>query len=293
MILRVICGTRVIFLANLWENSKMLTNSILFDRFLLVLLLHLTSVELALAQLPQLDSQQKQWLGERVFENECLAVESCLTSWNPGEEFPSLGVGHFIWFQANQTTQFVESFPQLLNFYEAQGYAMPDWIAVLTERDSPWRNRTHFYQEINSAQMNDLRQFLANSKPVQIEFIIQRLYDSLPKLIAATAPSQRQQIESSFYQLAYTSPPYGIYALMDYVHFKGEGTTEKERYQGQGWGLLQVLEKMQAGAEDPIVEFVTAAERVLRRRVNNAPSDRAEQRWLAGWNNRLQTYLPD
>ena len=29
---------------------------------------------------------------------------------------------------------------------------------------------------------------------------------------------------------------------MDYVNFKGEGVSSSERYRGQGWGLLQVLE---------------------------------------------------
>ena len=36
----------------------------------------------------------------------------------------------------------------------------------------------------------------------------------------------------------------GCYALVDYVNFKGEGVLATERYAGQGWGLLQVLEGM-------------------------------------------------
>jgi len=39
-------------------------------------------------------------IGLRVFENECGAGEACLTSWNKGEEFASLGIGHFIWYPA-------------------------------------------------------------------------------------------------------------------------------------------------------------------------------------------------
>ena len=145
--------------------------------------------------------------------------------------------------------------------------------------------------------MNELRQFLSDSKSVQVEFIVQRLYDSLPRLLAAAAPTQRQQIELSFYELAFSSPPYGIYALIDYVHLKGEGNVENERYQGQGWGLLQVLEQALEqtydDSEQPLASFVAAAEQVLSQRVGNAPVDRDEQRWLRGWTNRLQTYLPD
>ena len=284
-------------MANLWENCKMPAISTNFNRFFFILLLHLTSVGVAQAQLPELDSRATQWIEDRVFENECRSDYACLTSWNEGEGFPSLGIGHFIWFQAGQAAEFVESFPQLLEFYQAQGYAIPGWIAALPERDSPWRSRAHFYQEIDSAEMNDLRQFLSDSKSVQVEFIIQRLYDSLPKLLAAAAPVQRQQIESRFYALANSSLPYGIYALIDYVHFKGEGTAENERYQGQGWGLLQVLEQvleqMNDDPEEPLASFVAAAEQVLSQRVDNAPADWDEQRWLRGWTNRLQTYLPD
>ena len=38
--------------------------------------------------------------------------------------------------------------------------------------------------------------------------------------------------------------------------------------------------------------YTEAASRVLARRVENAPDERNETRWLTGWNNRLETYLP-
>ena len=38
------------------------------------------------------------------------------------------------------------------------------------------------------------------------------------------------------------------------------------------------------------VAFADAATRVLERRVANAPSDRREERWLAGWVRRIETY---
>jgi len=31
---------------------------------------------------------------------------------------------------------------------------------------------------------------------------------------------------------------------------------------------------------------------VLDRRISNAPAERRESRWRAGWHNRLQSYLP-
>ncbi len=45
--------------------------------------------------------------------------------------------------------------------------------------------------------------------------------------------------------------PNGVYALVDYVNFKGEGTLATERYQDHGWGLLQVLEGMKGRSFHP------------------------------------------
>ena len=32
------------------------------------------------------------------------------------EDFPSLGIGHFIWYRADQQSTFEETFPQLIEF---------------------------------------------------------------------------------------------------------------------------------------------------------------------------------
>ena len=82
-----------------------------------------------------------------------------------------------------------------------------------------------------------------------------------------------------------------LYALIDYLHFKGSGLSEQEQYRQQGWGLKQVLLTMNPNEPDALFAFVSAASNVLSTRVANAPPQRNEQRWLAGWQNRLQTYL--
>jgi hypothetical protein len=81
----------------------------------------------------------------------------------------------------------------------------------------------------------------------------------------------------------------GCYALIDYVNFKGEGILSTERYQGHGWGLLQVLEHMSDDGS-ATQSFAAAAAAVLRERVRNAPPERHEARWLPGWLNRVATY---
>lgn len=240
--------------------------------------------------LPTLSREESSWIGERIFANECNLKTACLTSWNTGEDFPSLGIGHFIWYRENQREVFVESFPQLLDFYDAQSVALPAWITGLEQRDSPWQTREEFLADFENPRMRELRNFLDATRHVQVDFIIRRMHASLPTLIAASArPLEVQQL---FQEISRSDSPLGMYALIDYINFKGEGTSTAERYLGQGWGLLQVLEHILDTREPgPLMpQFTRAASTILTRRVDNSPPERGEQRWLAGWNNRVATY---
>jgi len=54
-----------------------------------------------------------------------------LTSWNKGEDFASLGIGHFIWYPksvSESEKQFDESFPKLLTWMQDKGVEMPLWL---------------------------------------------------------------------------------------------------------------------------------------------------------------------
>jgi hypothetical protein len=77
------------------------------------------------------------------------------------------------------------------------------------------------------------------------------------------------------------------------VNFKGEGVLATERYAGQGWGLLQVLEGMSQESSGPeaVKNFAESAKKVLTTRVRNSPPARNESRWLPGWLNRINTYV--
>jgi hypothetical protein len=274
------------------KQAKMSAISIGFNRFLLLLLLQTAVIPAAWGQLPQLNPQQMDWLGDRVFANECNRKFSCLTSWNEGEDFPSLGIGHFIWYKQQQNERFEETFPNLLAFYKKHGYELPSWLEALENSDAPWQNREQFLADLDSQRMRQLRDFLGSTTELQVLFIVERLHGSTADLFRGLEPPVRRAVETSFYEVANSQTPYGMYALIDYVHFKGTGISASERYQGEGWGLLQVLLELQGSAAN-LNDFVTAATRVLERRVANAPIQRKEQRWIAGWTNRLQTYLPN
>lgn len=243
-------------------------------------------------RMPALSARQADWVADQIFHNECNRQLACLTSWNVGEDFPSLGIGHFIWYRQGQQERFVESFPELLGYYVARGVDLPDWLAGLPGWSSPWPDRDAFLADADSVRMQDLREFLSDTRAIQADFIVRRLERSLPALMVAS--EQPEAIAGMFYRVANSEVPHGMYALIDYVNFKGEGTAVSERYQGQGWGLLQVLEVMLAAPQaGPVLpQFAAAAQQVLARRIGNAPPERGEERWRQGWHNRTLTYVP-
>ena len=228
-------------------------------------------------------------IGKKIWQNECNGTIAGLTSWNTGEDFASLGIGHFIWYPRGRRGPFEESFPNLVSFISKRGAKLPALLLGTGEKPCPWNSRTEFLRAQHSTEMNQLRSFLVDTIDLQAEFLIARLESSLPKMLAEAAPSDRANIQEQFERLTRTSQ--GCYAIVDYVNFKGEGVLHTERYQGQGWGLLQVLEAMHgtsdAGAVD---EFARAARAVLTQRVQNSPADRHESRWLSGWIRRVNSY---
>ncbi len=229
-------------------------------------------------------------IGKRVWQNECNGTVAGLTSWNQGEDFASLGIGHFIWYPKGRRGPFEESFPKVVSFISSRGAKLP---AVLLDAGAgnacPWNSRAEFVRAQHSVEMNQLRRFLADTIDLQAEFLVARLEAALPKMLAEAAPTDRLNVQQQIERL--TKTPQGCYALVDYVNFKGEGVLHSERYQGQGWGLLQVLEAMHGNSEaEAADEFARAATAVLTRRVHNSPPERHESQWLTGWLRRVNSY---
>ena len=230
-----------------------------------------------------------QKIGKKIWQNECNGTISGLTAWNQGEDFASLGIGHFIWYPKGLRGPFEESFPKVVSFISKRGAKLPTLLLRGVEQPCPWNSRAEFLRAQHTVEMNQLRQFLVDTIDLQAEFLIARLESALPKMLAEAAPADRANVQQQFERLART--PHGCYALVDYVNFKGEGVLHTERYQGQGWGLLQVLESMHGASDAAAVdEFSSAAKAILTRRVHNAPAQRHESRWLTGWIRRVNSY---
>ena len=230
-------------------------------------------------------------IGKKIWQNECNGTVAGLTSWNEGENFASLGIGHFIWYPKGQRGPFEESFPKLISFISNRGAKLPNLLLGAGELPCPWNSRAEFLRNQQTSEMNELRQFLADTVDLQAEFLVSRLGNALPKMLDEAAPAERQNVQQQFERVA--STPQGCYALVDYVNFKGEGVLHTERYRGKGWGLLQVLEGMRANGTSALNEFSHSAAAILKRRVQNSPPERNEARWLSGWLNRVHSYSRD
>lgn len=229
-------------------------------------------------------------IGEKIFKNEAAGKKENLVYWNEGENFPSLGIGHFIWYKQGEPGIFEESFPQLVEFLKSKNVKLPKIMAE--NKYSPWKDRQELInlktKKIPDTDIEELTNFLYENKDLQIMFIFKRLESSLEKMLAVS--NDRENVRKQFYRVA--SSPNGLYPLIDYVNFKGEGTNPKERYNGQGWGLLQVLENMKGTetGKSALTEFSNSAKFVLQRRVNNSDPSKNEKKWLQGWLNRCNTY---
>ena len=223
-------------------------------------------------------------IGKKIWQNEGRGAYENLIVWNNSENFPSLGIGHFIWYPEGEDQRYEETFPNLIK-HISKTRDIPHWLQ--SQQFPPWKSRDEFLENSDSDFSRKLRRFLQDTTAEQTQFIIARLEAALPKILKNIKSGfVRESVRRNFYQVSMQKN--GVYALVDYVNFKGEGISPKERYNNQGWGLLQVLRNMDHNEENPLKAFVRSADQRLTRRVANAPAD--ESQWLPIWRRRLQTY---
>ena len=171
-----------------------------------------------------LSHQEAMRIGRKIWQNECGGSVAGLTSWNAGENFASLGIGHFIWYPAGARGPFEESFPIFVRYASQRGAKLPELLLGKASAACPWNSRAEFLAAESSPQMKNLRTFLTDTIDLQADFLVERLRSALPKMLAAAPAGERAKIEQRFNQLA--NRAHGCYALIDYVNFKGEGVLE-------------------------------------------------------------------
>ena len=242
-----------------------------------------------------LSKAQANYIAKKVWQNEGAGLDKYLVHWNDGEDFASVGIGHFIWFSKGHTERFREVFPMVVAFMEKKSVKMPSWLNSKTPL--PWKTKTEFYaaKKAKSKKHTELFSFLKSTMSYQAEFMAQRLSQALPQMLESIDDTKREAlVKKRFYEVMQNKDgsinERGLYVLLDYTNFKGEGTLKSERYKGQGWGLLQVLEHMNPKEINKQKAFAESAKVMLSRRIKNSPPARGEERWRKGWNVRLQTY---
>lgn len=222
----------------------------------------------------EISSQAANEIGIKIWKNECGGTVDGLVFWNPKEECLSLGIGHFIWYPSSTPQKFDAMFDQYLVFLKDKKIPIP------FSRFS-WKTRQEFLAA--TQEVASLKKWLAETIEFQTEFIIIRLDSSLLKIQKNAKVDEKSHLKSIIDAL--TSKEDSLFALIDYLNFKGEGLSLNERYQGKGWGLYQVLMGMDAPT---LKSFKLSAIARLKERVMHAPKD--ESRWLNGWENRINRY---
>jgi len=262
-------------------------------RILLLSLLWLSTLFSSSIQLSQRDAL---YVAKKVWQNEGAGQDKYLVWWNKGEDFASVGIGHFIWFPKGHTEKFREVFPMVVAFMEKKHVKMPSWLNSKTAL--PWATKSAFFQakRSKSRQYTELFHFLKSTMPYQAEFMADRLAKALPEMLdTIDDPGRKALVKKRFYEVMHNRDgsinKRGLYVLLDYTNFKGEGTLKSERYKGEGWGLLQVLEHMNINEPNKTKAFALSAKKMLSRRIKNSPKARGEERWRRGWNVRLETYF--
>ena len=204
----------------------------------------LGSAAVACGQSIQLSDSQAERIGRRLWQNESGGTIAGLTAWNFGEDFASLGIGHFIWYPAGKRGRFEESFPPLLQYLISDGLQVPAW---LRQADAcPWSDRAQFLADQQSPRMKELRSLSGGNDRLSSQ--ICRASDwsgPYPRCWRRFRIGEREKVRENFYRVA--GEPEGLYALVDYVNFKGEGTLPSERYHGEAGDYFRFSKKWEMG----------------------------------------------
>ena len=154
-------------------------------------------------KLPELSDASYNWIGARIYQNEALGKAEYLIHWNEGEDFPSLGIGHFIWFPEAVDAPFDEQFPALVSYLHEElpgNLQMPGWLQDLDPFVAPWISKEQFDDARSSSQMISLRTWLEATQLYQARFIVSAFEQRWRDL---DLPAEQKQALSGLLQLLF------------------------------------------------------------------------------------------
>lgn len=197
------------------------------------------------------------------------------TEWGQGEDFPSLGLGHYIWYPEGtpkEAKKFEESFPQYIEFMLKNcNIAIPADLQDTSHKQvilkieggklingAPWKEKLSadgkegfdVLKKIPTSGASSLTKFLwtKENTDCQAKFQQKRLADAIAAMRAKpTNPGMCSLIDGFMHDRN------SYLAMLDYVNFKGDGNNpQKDFYvhKDKGtiqWGLKQVIESVVPG----------------------------------------------
>lgn len=199
-----------------------------------------------------LEPGQRTKLINYIAQNEFAGNWRNSVDWNTKESFPSLGMGHYIWYPIGKRGPFEESFPQFIKFAKQKNpnLQFPDLLNVDANGNippAPWATKSAFVSAKEGGQLDPLIQFLQREdiKQLQLDFQMEKLKEFSSSI---SDPKEKQLLSEL------KSTPNGLALLIHYRIFKGDGMTTSERYTHQGkthgWGLKQVIEEASKSAQN-------------------------------------------
>lgn len=247
--------------------------------------------------------------------------------WNKGEAFPSLGLGHYLWFPKGSQSPFEESFPKFIEFvfYSHRQIRFPGILGIDATgkiQPAPWDSRDEFLRNRQSQPTQELIAFLSAPamRLIQLEYQVERLkafagtmasFQAFPNdaPLVSTVDQRRALLQELF------RFPNGIALLIHYPTFKGDGMKKSERYayngKSHGWGLLQVIDRaasfpdhhpkvkayrqLYVAKTPSIAKVRVAAEEILTERANRdyttlSVDANTRQAYIKSWNRALSVY---
>ncbi|MFZ4116632.1 MAG: hypothetical protein ACOYK6_07940 [Chthoniobacterales bacterium] len=238
-------------------------------------------------------------IGKRFFKDQ--KAEENKPKWGEDQEhnFVYIGSLEYIWYGENNRAQFVEDWPTVASRLKAAGLPIEDWALGAC----PWNTKEDFDEEVKSSTLPDstldpesrIGKLIAllsqdEAKTVQVQTLVDRLNRALesshdssltPTIFQDLPPGELELLKSNLDAVASVQDakghPLGLYALIDYPYFKGEGTAIGEHCNVDGWGLQEVLLNMDPNkvkdadgvVDGPLQAFIDSGMATLDRRIAN------------------------